>query len=109
MRRRSSRPPLERRVALTGSVVSLDSHYNFAHSDEPILTAVLGVDNLVVVATLDAVLVTSRDKAEQVKELVEQLKAQNREQATTHCGFTGRGAITRASTSARAIRSSISS
>ena len=84
MRRRSSRLPLERRVALTGSVVFLDSHNNFAHSDEPILTAVLGVDNLVVVATPDAVLVTSRDKAEQVKELVEQLKAQNREQATTH-------------------------
>src|SRR5580693_1999188 len=44
----------------------------------------VGVDNLVVVATPDAVLVTSRDKAEQVKELVERLKAQNREQAKTH-------------------------
>ena len=68
----------------TGSVVFLDSRNNLAHSDEAILTAVVGVDNLVVVATPDAVLVTSRDKAEQVKNLVEELKAQNRHQAVTH-------------------------
>jgi len=67
-----------------GSVVFLDSHNNLAHSDEAILTAVVGVDNLVVVATPDAVLVTSRDKAERVKDLVAELKAQNREQAVTH-------------------------
>jgi mannose-1-phosphate guanylyltransferase/mannose-6-phosphate isomerase len=70
--------------AATGSVVFLDSHNSLAHSDETVLTAVVGMDNLVVVATPDAVLVTSRDKAEQVKELVERLKAQNREQAVTH-------------------------
>jgi len=67
-----------------GSVVFLDSHNNLAHSNEAILTAVVGVDNLVVVTTPDAVLVTSRDKAEQVKDLVERLKAQKREQAVTH-------------------------
>jgi mannose-1-phosphate guanylyltransferase / mannose-6-phosphate isomerase len=70
--------------AATGSVVFLDSRNSLAHSDEATLIAVVGVDNLVVVATPDAVLVTSRDKAEQVKDLVERLKAQNREQATTH-------------------------
>jgi mannose-1-phosphate guanylyltransferase/mannose-6-phosphate isomerase len=70
--------------AAAGSVVFLDSRNNLAHSDEAILTAVVGVDNLVVVATPDAVLVTSRDQAEQVKDLVERLKAQKREQAVTH-------------------------
>ena len=70
--------------AAAGSVVFLDSRNSLAHSDGAILTAVVGVDNLVVVATPDAVLVTSRDKAEQVKDLVEQLKAQGREQAVTH-------------------------
>jgi mannose-1-phosphate guanylyltransferase/mannose-6-phosphate isomerase len=70
--------------AATGSVVFLDSHNSLAHSDEAILTAVVGLDNVVVVTTPDAVLVTSRDKAEQVKGLVEQLKAQNREQAVRH-------------------------
>jgi mannose-1-phosphate guanylyltransferase/mannose-6-phosphate isomerase len=69
--------------AATGSAVFLDSRNNLAHS-EAILTAVVGVDDLVVVATPDAVLVTSRDKAEQVKDLVEELKAQGREQAVTH-------------------------
>jgi mannose-1-phosphate guanylyltransferase/mannose-6-phosphate isomerase len=68
----------------TGAVVFLDSRNNLAHSEEAILTAVVGVDDLVVVATPDAVLVTSRDKAEQVKDLVEELKAQGREQAVTH-------------------------
>jgi mannose-1-phosphate guanylyltransferase/mannose-6-phosphate isomerase len=68
----------------TGSVVFNDSHNSLAHSDETILTAIVGLDNVVVVATPDAVLVTSRDKSEQVKNLVEQLKAQNREQAVRH-------------------------
>jgi mannose-1-phosphate guanylyltransferase/mannose-6-phosphate isomerase len=68
----------------TGSVVFLDSHNSLAHSDEAILTAVVGLDDVIVVTTPDAVLVTSRDKAEQVKDLVDQLKAQNREQAVTH-------------------------
>jgi mannose-1-phosphate guanylyltransferase/mannose-6-phosphate isomerase len=70
--------------AATGAVVFLDSRNSLAHTDEATLTAVVGVDNLVVVATPDAVLVTSRDKAEQVEDLVEQLKAQNHEQAVTH-------------------------
>jgi mannose-1-phosphate guanylyltransferase/mannose-6-phosphate isomerase len=70
--------------AATGAVVFRDSRNNLAHSDEAILTAVVGVDNLVVVTTPDAVLVTSRDKAEEIKDLVEELKAQNRQQAVTH-------------------------
>jgi len=68
----------------TGSVVFLDSRNSLAHSDDAILTAVVGLDDVVVVATPDAVLVTSRDKSEQVKELVEQLKAQNRQQVVAH-------------------------
>jgi mannose-1-phosphate guanylyltransferase / mannose-6-phosphate isomerase len=68
----------------TGPAVFVDSRDSLAHADEAILTAVVGLDNVVVVTTPDAVLVTSRDKAEQVKGLVEQLKAQNREQAVRH-------------------------
>jgi mannose-1-phosphate guanylyltransferase/mannose-6-phosphate isomerase len=67
-----------------GSVVFLDSRNSLVHSDDAILTAVVGLDNVVVVTTPDAVLVTSRDKAEQVKALVERLKAQNRTQAVAH-------------------------
>ena len=70
--------------AATGAVAFLDSRNSLAYSEDAMLTAVVGLDNIVVVATPDAVLVTSRDKAEQVKDLVEQLKAQNREQAVRH-------------------------
>jgi len=68
----------------TGPAVFVDSHNSLVHADEAILTAVVGLDNVVVITTPDAVLVTSRDKAEQVKGLVEQLKAQNREQVVQH-------------------------
>ena len=70
--------------ASTGSVVFYDSRNSLVRSDDAILTAVVGLEDIIVVATPDAVLVTSRDKAEQVKGLVEQLKAQNRRQADQH-------------------------
>jgi mannose-1-phosphate guanylyltransferase / mannose-6-phosphate isomerase len=70
--------------AASGAVVFRDSRNSLAHSDDAILTAVLGLDDVVVVATPDAVLVTRRDKAEAVKDLVEELKAKNREQAVSH-------------------------
>ena len=70
--------------AVSGSAVLLDAHNNLVRSDESILTAVVGIDNAVVVATSDAVLVVSRDKADKVKELVQQLKAQNRREAVEH-------------------------
>ena len=70
--------------ASTGPAVFYDSRNSLVHSDDAILTAVVGLEDVVVVATPDAVLVTSRDKAEEVKGLVEQLKAQNRQQAVEH-------------------------
>ena len=57
-----------------GSVTFLSSRNSLAYSDDAILTAVVGLDNVVVVTTSDAVLVTPRDRADQVKELVERLK-----------------------------------
>ncbi len=70
--------------ASTGSVVFHDSRNSLVRSEDAILTAVVGLEDIIVVATPDAVLVTCRDKAEQVKGLVEQLKAQNRPQADQH-------------------------
>ncbi|PID55391.1 MAG: hypothetical protein CSB46_00060 [Micrococcales bacterium] len=43
---------------------------------------VLGIPDVVVVDTDDAVLVTTRDRAQQVKSLVEQLKSDGRQQLT---------------------------
>jgi mannose-1-phosphate guanylyltransferase/mannose-6-phosphate isomerase len=70
--------------ATEGPVVVMDSRNSLVRADENVLTTVVGLDNVVVVATEDAVLVTTRDKAEAVKDLVEQLKAQNRRAATEH-------------------------
>ena len=70
--------------ASRGPVVFHNSRNSMVHSDNMILTAVVGLDDIVVVTTGDAVLVTSRANAEQVKGLVEQLKAQNKQQAVQH-------------------------
>ena len=49
-----------------------------------VLTAVVGVDDVIVVTTHDAVLVLNSAEAPRVKELVEQLKAMKRPEASEH-------------------------
>jgi mannose-1-phosphate guanylyltransferase/mannose-6-phosphate isomerase len=70
--------------ATDGPVVMLDSRNSLVRADESVLTTVVGLDDVIVITTTDAVLVGSRAKAEQVKLLVEQLKAQNRRAAVEH-------------------------
>ena len=70
--------------ATDGPVVMLDSRNSLVHSEESVLTTVIGLDDVIVVSTADAVLVSARTKAEQVKELVEQLKAHNHRAAVEH-------------------------
>ena len=70
--------------AVDGPAVLVDSHNSLVRSDEAVLTTVVGLDNVVVVSTADAVLVSARDKTEHVKALVEKLKMQNRRVATEH-------------------------
>lgn len=67
-----------------GPAVFLNSRNSLVRSDEMILTTVVGLDDVIVVTMPDAVLVTSRENAEQVKNLVEQLKANNRQEAVEH-------------------------
>jgi mannose-1-phosphate guanylyltransferase / mannose-6-phosphate isomerase len=70
--------------ATDGPVVMLDSRNSLVRSEESILTAVVGLDDVIVVSTADAVLVSARAQAEQVKTLVEQLKAHNHPSAIEH-------------------------
>ena len=70
--------------ATDGPVIITDSRNALVRSDPSILTTVIGVDDVVVISTVDAVLVTTRDKSENVKTLVEQLKVQNRREAVEH-------------------------
>src|SRR4029453_5621113 len=70
--------------ATDGPVVMLDSHNSLVRSEDQVLTTVVGLDDVIVVSTADAVLVSARAKAEQVKTLVEQLKANNHRAAVEH-------------------------
>ncbi|GJD33546.1 mannose-1-phosphate guanylyltransferase/mannose-6-phosphate isomerase [Methylobacterium aerolatum] len=66
------------RVALHGTRNSL------VHSEGELLTTVVGLDDVVVVATSDAVLVTSRERGGEVKTLVEGLRAKGEPEADAH-------------------------
>jgi mannose-1-phosphate guanylyltransferase len=52
--------------------ITIDSYNNFVHADKEI--ALIGVDDLVIVDTEDALLVTTKDRSEEVKEIVAKLK-----------------------------------
>jgi mannose-1-phosphate guanylyltransferase / mannose-6-phosphate isomerase len=69
--------------ALSGDVLIEDSRDCLVRS-EGVLTAVLGVDNLVVVVTDDAVLVADRSRAQDVKKVAERLKREGRAELSTH-------------------------
>ncbi len=66
-----------------GDVISRDVSNSYLRSDKRLLAAV-GVDNLVVVETADAVLVSSRDQVQNVKQIVEALKIAGRDEANLH-------------------------
>jgi mannose-1-phosphate guanylyltransferase/mannose-6-phosphate isomerase len=70
--------------ATDGPVVVMNSRNSLVHADESVLTTVVGLDDVIVVSTADAVLVASRSKAEDVKALVEELKARNYPAAVEH-------------------------
>jgi len=68
---------------LQGPVEALDSTGCFVRS-ETMLTAVLGLRDVVLVVTDDAVLALPRDRAQDVKKVVERLKARGAKQAVEH-------------------------
>jgi mannose-1-phosphate guanylyltransferase/mannose-6-phosphate isomerase len=66
-----------------GEAVTMDSTGCVIHSDGR-LTTLVGVEDLVVVSTSDAVMVVPRARAQEVKDLAAKLKAGNRPEATVH-------------------------
>lgn len=67
----------------TGETIFVDSRNVYVHSEDR-LVATVGLDNLLVIDTPDALLVAAADKAQQVKEVVARLKADNHEAARLH-------------------------
>ena len=65
---------------LQGDVLKYDVTNSYIHAEERMI-AVVGMDNCIVVETADAVLVADMDRAQDVKQIVNQLKASGREEA----------------------------
>ncbi|CAI2136766.1 Mannose-1-phosphate guanylyltransferase rfbM [Serratia fonticola] len=69
--------------ALTGDTFLYDSRDCYINTDEKLVAAV-GVENLVIVNTKDAVLVVDRSKVQDVKKIVEHLKKNKRSEYRRH-------------------------
>ena len=68
---------------LSGDVVTRNVHNSYIRTEGP-LVAVVGLDDIVVVSTGDAVLVLPKDRAQDVKGLVDMLKLSEHTEATHH-------------------------
>ena len=66
-----------------GDVLSHDSHNSYLHSSQRLIAAV-GVDDLVVVETADAVLVSPKNRVQEVKKIVTLLRDHERSEANLH-------------------------
>ena len=69
--------------ALNGDVLTVDTENCFLHASSRLVTTV-GLRDLVVVETSDAVMVATKDQVQDVKLVVEALKSQNRAEADVH-------------------------
>jgi mannose-1-phosphate guanylyltransferase/mannose-6-phosphate isomerase len=68
----------------SGDVVLHDSHNCLVHSQSKLVTLV-GLDDVVVVETKDAVMIAHKDRVQEVKQLVNTLTSQSRPEAHNHC------------------------
>jgi mannose-1-phosphate guanylyltransferase/mannose-1-phosphate guanylyltransferase/mannose-6-phosphate isomerase len=66
-----------------GDVMAVDAHGCYLRSSQP-LVAALGVEDLIVVATDDVVLVADKSRGQDVKALVDVLKENDRAEASVH-------------------------
>lgn len=65
-----------------GDVIAIDCRNTYAHGQR--LIAMVGLENVVVVETDDAIMVGHRERIQQVKDVVGQLKTDGRSHATWH-------------------------
>jgi mannose-1-phosphate guanylyltransferase len=73
----------EDKNVLKGDVIAQQTTNSYIHSQNKLI-ATVGVDNLVIIDTPDAVLVANKDKVQEVKQIVEQLKKEQRSEAVLH-------------------------
>jgi mannose-1-phosphate guanylyltransferase/mannose-6-phosphate isomerase len=68
---------------MLGDVISHNSHNSYIRAEHR-LVATVGIDNLVVVETADAVLVAAKDQVQDVKHIVNTLKENQRDEVHLH-------------------------
>lgn len=66
-----------------GDVVGVDTKNSYVYAQQR-LVGTVGVEDLIVVETSDAVLVASKDRVQDVRRVVDELKAQQRDEYLTH-------------------------
>lgn len=69
--------------AVNGDVMMVDTENSFIHAEHK-LVAAIGVRDLVIVETADAIMVAPKDRVQEVKQIVERLKEQHRCEAEYH-------------------------
>ena len=69
---------------LKGDVVTHGSHNSFVHATSKLVTLV-GMDDVVVVETKDAVMIARKEAVQDVKKLVNSLDAKGRQETQSHC------------------------
>lgn len=68
---------------IEGDVLTVDSQHNYIHAENK-LVATVGVENLIIVETKDAILVANKDKVQGVKSIVSQLNQAGRTEHVHH-------------------------
>lgn len=69
--------------ALAGDVIAIDTENSFIHSSNK-LVAAIGVQDMIIIETDDAVMIAPKDRVQDVKEIVKVLKNEQRTEADIH-------------------------
>ena len=69
--------------ALSGDVIALDTKNSFIHSGNK-LVAAIGVQDMIIIETDDAVMIAPKDRVQEVKKIVAVLKNEQRAEADLH-------------------------
>ena len=68
---------------INGDVLTVECSNSYIHSENK-LVAAIGVDNLVIIETDDAIMIAQKDRVQDIKLIVNMLKQANREEAEIH-------------------------
>jgi mannose-1-phosphate guanylyltransferase/mannose-6-phosphate isomerase len=73
----------ENNNVIKGDAITVNSKNCYLHSDSRLISTI-GVNNLVIVDTKDAILIANKDDVQDIKKVVKTLKDNNRAEATQH-------------------------